>query len=113
MKTINIKDEINSNLAVTSSQANKIFKILNANLKKQESTRIDFSGIETITTAFLNTAIGQLYSIGDSSILNKYVIIEGQTLTSVQRDKVRLVMENAKNKLTKEEVHKELNHGEI
>lgn len=113
MKIININDAINSNLAVTSSQATDIFNILNSNLKKHEITVIDFSGIETITTAFLNTAIGQLYNLGDSDELNEYIKINGKSLSSVQRDKVRLVMENAKNKLTKEEVDKELNHGEI
>ncbi|HJE00152.1 STAS-like domain-containing protein [Levilactobacillus brevis] len=113
MKTLMVKDEINSSLAVTSVQAEKVYQILNNNFKQQIRTKIDFSNIETITTAFLNTAIGQLYSLGDPNELNKFVVIDGTTLSSLQRDKVRLVMENAKNKLTKEEVDKELNHGEI
>lgn len=113
MKTINVKDEIKSNLAVTSSQATEIFNSLNLNLKKHEQITVDFSGIDTITTAFLNTAIGQLYSLGDPDELNQYIKIDGNSLTSVQRDKVRLVMENAKSKLTKEEINKELEHGEI
>lgn len=113
MKILNVKDKINSNLAVTSSQATSIFNILNSNLKNREVTIIDFSGIETITTAFLNTAIGQLYNLGNSDELNEHIKINGKSLSPVQRDKVRLVMENAKNNLTKEEVNKELNHGEF
>lgn len=109
MNKLIIKQVINSNLAVSSSQAEQVFLILESNFRNEEKTSVDFSGIDTLTTAFLNTAIGQLYTIGEKTSLNKYIQIKGETLTPLQRDKVRLVMDNAKNKLSNDEIREEFN----
>lgn len=58
-----IKDVINTNFAVTTEDGNTIFELLVFNLSKENTVSLDFDGINLMTTAFLNSAIGQLYSI--------------------------------------------------
>ncbi|MCT3277500.1 DUF4325 domain-containing protein [Lactiplantibacillus pentosus] len=111
LKVLKIKDEIKTPLAVTADKANYIYKLLSESVQNKEIVSVDFSGITTLTTAFLNIAIGQLYSVGDQNTLNQYIKINGKTLTSLQRDKVRLVMENAKNKLSDKDIDEDLYHG--
>jgi hypothetical protein len=67
-----IKDVINTNFAVTTEDGNTIFELLDSNLSKNNAVSLDFQGINLMTTAFLNSAIGQLYSIDkySSAFLN-------------------------------------------
>ncbi|MCP9200551.1 STAS-like domain-containing protein [Gramella sp. GC03-9] len=62
-----IKDLIKTNFAVSTDDGNQVFDIVNKNLSKKESIILDFKGISLMTTAFLNAAIGQLYSNKDFS----------------------------------------------
>lgn len=57
-----IRDLIKTNFAVTTDDGNQVFDIVNQNLSNNESIILDFKGINLMTTAFLNAAIGQLYS---------------------------------------------------
>lgn len=57
-----IKDLIKTNFAVTTDDGNEVFNIVSQNLTNKESIILDFNGINLMTTAFLNAAIGQLYS---------------------------------------------------
>lgn len=57
-----IKDIINTNFAVSTEDGNTIFKMLDDNFLHENAVSLDFSGITLMTTAFLNSAIGQLYS---------------------------------------------------
>jgi hypothetical protein len=57
-----IKDIINTSFAVTTEDGNTIFELLDDNFSKNKMVILDFQGITLMTTAFLNSAIGQLYS---------------------------------------------------
>lgn len=72
MKVIDI---INNSLAVSSGEGEKVFSIVADCIDKDEIIELDFSGIDVMTTAFLNSAIGQLYSKFNSDQLNKYLRI--------------------------------------
>lgn len=109
---LNIHDYIDSSLAVSADQGQKIFEIITDTIKKDEKIIIKFSELTTITTAFLNTAIGQLYNVGSDSTLNNYIHIDGSTLSPSQREKVRLVMQNAKHQLTPQETKEEMNRDD-
>ncbi|MCM6817736.1 STAS-like domain-containing protein [Pediococcus pentosaceus] len=109
---LNIHDYINSSLAVSANQGQKVFEKITDTIKKDEKIIINFSELTTITTAFLNTAIGQLYNIGSGSTLNNYIHIDGNTLSPSQREKVRLVMQNAKHQLTPQETKEEMNRDD-
>ncbi|MDD3877051.1 MAG: STAS-like domain-containing protein [Bacteroidales bacterium] len=75
-KSINIFNETDSNIAVTQQSGqlvfNKIDKILSLGLK----VKIDFTNIEVITPAFLNAAIGQLYSKYASNELQEKIELQ-------------------------------------
>lgn len=81
MENLNVKNIINSNIAVATDAGDKVFMQLIASFDKGEKIRLDFEGITILTTAFLNAAIGQLFSQGkyDSTFLNsslKFVNIQ-------------------------------------
>lgn len=96
-----IKEMIDSPLAVSSEKGKPIYERLQKNINNNIFTIIDFSGIKSLTTAFLNVAIGELYRTGTSKNLNKQVKIDTSTLTPSQFKKIKLVMENSKTKYNK------------
>lgn len=64
---------INTNFAVTTEDGNTIFQLMNSRFSLGKNVILNFEGITLMTTAFLNAAIGQLYSNNDysSEFLNK------------------------------------------
>lgn len=102
MERIIVKDIIKTDLAVTSNKASYLKTIFEEKISKREEFIIDFSNIKNMTTAFLNIAIGELYKVGTPEELNKYIKIDTSTLTTVQYQKVKLVMENSKRKISQE-----------
>lgn len=104
MERIIVKDIIKTDLAVTSDKANYLRSVFEDKIKRNEAIIIDFSNIKSMTTAFLNIAIGELYKLGTPEELNQYVKIDTKTLTSVQFQKVKLVMENSKRKISQEKI---------
>ncbi|MBY0486130.1 MAG: STAS-like domain-containing protein [Flavobacteriaceae bacterium] len=78
MKHLVIKDIINSELAVSTENGNKVFEIVDSYLQKKEKVELDFSGITIMITAFLNAAIGSLYSKKEytGEFLNEYLKLE-------------------------------------
>ena len=76
---IKIFDIIKTDFAVTTDNGNKVFNLIDANLSLGDSVEIDFSQIETMTTAFLNSAVGQLYSREkyNSKFLNDHISLIG------------------------------------
>ena len=65
-----IKSLINSDTAVSTDDGDLIYQRINDLLSKNQIVEIDFEGISIMTTAFLNAAIGQLYSNYVSEKLN-------------------------------------------
>ncbi|MFC6176330.1 STAS-like domain-containing protein [Companilactobacillus huachuanensis] len=104
-KKIIVKDIIESPLAVNTKQGKKVFEIIKRELDKKNTVDVDFSGLTTITTAFLNLSIGKLYSLDEPSELNKRVKILSDSLTIFQKQKIQRVMENAKIKISDEELN--------
>ncbi len=78
MKHIVIKDVINSELAVSTENGMKIFEIVDSYLQQKEKVELDFAGITIMITAFLNAAIGSLYSKKEytGEFLNEYLKLE-------------------------------------
>ncbi len=78
MKHLVIKDIINSELAVSTENGNKVFEIVDSYLQKKEKVELDFAGINIMITAFLNAAIGRLYSKKEytADFLNEYLKLE-------------------------------------
>lgn len=70
---INIFEIIGSNVAVSSDAGQKIFNIIDKALTQDYIVNLNFNNINLLTTAFLNTAIGQLYSKHTSKYLQKHL----------------------------------------
>lgn len=107
-KDINVKNIINSNIAVSSDQGKELFNVLQKNISNNIISNVYFTGISVVTTAFLNKAVGDLYQLTDSNTLNKFIKIKTKGLTKPQFEKITLVMKNSKRRLTKEETDKKI-----
>jgi len=68
-----VKDIINSELAVSADDGNKVFDNINSALKERSIVELDFKGVTIMITAFLNSAIGRLYETYQSDFLNDYL----------------------------------------
>ncbi|GAB4233135.1 MAG: hypothetical protein Tsb0034_06210 [Ekhidna sp.] len=68
-----ISEIIGGDTAVSTDDGQKVFDLLQKNIASHKSAVADFSEINIMTTAFLNAAIGQLYSQFTSEELNKYL----------------------------------------
>lgn len=59
--TVVVSEIIDSNIALGTSKGEVLYAYLESAISKGEHVVLDFIGIEMMTTAFLNVAIGQLY----------------------------------------------------
>ena len=112
---IHINKLIDSDLAVSSEKASIVFSRIQENMKANTTTILDFSGIKSLTTAFLNVAIGELYRYEKKETLNKYISIDVDTLSKLQFNKVKLVMDNSRSKYNsdlKKKIDEVTLHGE-
>lgn len=114
MERIVIRDIIKTDLAVTADKAQYLFQLLASKIKEENPVLLDFTDIRILTTAFLNIAIGELYRVEKSEILNKYISFDMDTMTNLQFSKIKMVMSNSKEKLSKkqeEEIEEVILHG--
>lgn len=58
---INIYNEVGGSAAVSDADGQKVFEKINKALKAGNSVLLDFVNIDMVISAFLNTAVGQLY----------------------------------------------------
>ncbi|HEW78870.1 MAG TPA: DUF4325 domain-containing protein [Phycisphaerales bacterium] len=72
-KTINIFDVVGGKAAVSTEDGDRLFETISAFLGKDFEVVLDFVNIETLTSTFLNAAIGQLYNKYDSPFLRKHL----------------------------------------
>lgn len=108
MNKLVVRDVIGTISASTPDKAKPFLDKLCDAIDSKKITSVDFSGLSTITTAFLNNSIGKLYSLYDVKKLNEYIKLESSSLTPFQREKVLMVMQNTKQKLSQEEIKGEI-----
>lgn len=75
MSNIIIREIIKGDIAVSTSDGDLVHNLITGYLKNNKTVTVDFEGISIMTTAFLNAAIGQLYSnpIYSDNFLNKHL----------------------------------------
>jgi hypothetical protein len=66
-----VADLIGNDTAVSTDDGDSIFQTIQSAFKSEQLVNLDFERIHLLTTAFLNAAIGQLYSSYDSIFLNQ------------------------------------------
>jgi hypothetical protein len=59
--TIRVFEIVGSSLCVASDDGQKVHDEISAVLKKKGKARLSFLNVKSLTSAFLNTAVGQLY----------------------------------------------------
>lgn len=101
MKDIKIHEIIGSNIAVTAKSGQEVFKVIKQYISDNTAVILDFTGIDTLTTAFLNTAIGQLYDLKSGNELRELVKLQKDTISESHRKKIVLVLSNSKEKRDK------------
>jgi hypothetical protein len=92
--TINIFEQVGGSAAVSSDDGEAIFNYIVKALHKKMKIILDFNNIELITSTFLNTAVGQLYSKYDSPFLNEHLQVENMAKEDIQL--LKKVVERAK-----------------
>lgn len=70
IRIIKVKELINRDSAVSSDDGETVYNNILEAIKEEYIVELDFSEITIMTTAFLNSAIGQLYSMFSSDELN-------------------------------------------
>lgn len=77
--TIVVFEIVGSPLCVASNDGQKVYDRLDAALKAGRSVNISFRNVTTLTSAFLNAAIGQLYgSFSEDEIRSHLKVVEMQ-----------------------------------
>ncbi|MFJ1322162.1 STAS-like domain-containing protein [Capnocytophaga canis] len=59
--TIRIVNTIGDVFGVEAEDGQKVFELINKAFQEKKKVMLSFKNIEMLTTAFLNTAVGQLY----------------------------------------------------
>ena len=108
MDKLVVKEVIGSASASSPNKAKLLLNILRDVVVLKRTTSIDFVGLSIITTAFLNTSIGGLYSLYDVNELDKYIRLDTSSLSPLQKEWIRMVVKNAKQKIKKKAIEEEI-----
>lgn len=76
MTLVSVQKLLDSNSALTPTDGDVIFNAIRVPLNEKKKVILDFNEINIVTTAFLNAAIGQLYSVFSSDTLNEFLKIQ-------------------------------------
>jgi hypothetical protein len=93
-KEINIFEQVGGTAAVSSEDGSALFDNIDKLLGEKAKISLDFVNIKTLTSSFLNAAIGQLYSKHTSSFLKNHV--EVRNLSPEDTELLKRVVERAK-----------------
>lgn len=91
---INVAERIGSPSALTQEQGNSIYNEISAAIERNQSIKLDFDQIESMISAFLNNAIGQLYGKYTSQQISEFLTI--QNFPDEKKATLNIVINNAK-----------------
>ena len=92
--TLRIYEIVGSSLCVASQDGQKVFEHIQQALKDGKKVRLSFHNVESLTSAFLNAAVGQLYGFFALDVLK-----ESLSVQDIDKDDLALlkrVIETAK-----------------
>ncbi len=70
---INVRTVINSPFCIDAADGQKIYELLHKALSEKKHVTLSFRGIELLITAFLNTAVGQLFKDFTEERISSYL----------------------------------------
>lgn len=73
---ISVFEVIGSPLCVASDDGQKIYNRLSAAFNQSRHVSLSFRNISALTSAFLNTAVGQLYGEFDENLIHELMEVE-------------------------------------
>lgn len=103
VKLLYVVEVIHSPYAVSSEDGDVLFELLCNSIKNNQKTRVSFSKVKSITSAFLNSAIGKLYNHFSDEEIDKVVEF---VIKESWMELIVLVRNNAKEKLQNPEEYK-------
>jgi len=86
---------VEGGICVSADDGNRVHQAVYDEIKKGNRVTLSFSGVTRITTAFLNTAIGQLYGEFSETELRKHLAPPVDT-EPWQLNRLKLVVDRAK-----------------
>ncbi|MFZ3054232.1 MAG: STAS-like domain-containing protein [Sulfuricurvum sp.] len=89
MQTINVRDVINKNIAMSTEDGNKLFEVLYAALKEKEKVHLSFANIDILISHFLNESIGRLYE----KFANWEILDQAIEYTDIDKDDLDLLID--------------------
>jgi len=73
---INVINEVGSKYCVDSDDGQRIYNLIIDAFRKNRKVVLSFLNVEILTTAFLNTAIGQLYKDFSEDFIKNHLSVE-------------------------------------
>ena len=77
MRKVVVKSVIDSELAVSAENGNKLHSRIARHLSSGKSVELSFQGIDLVTSAFLNNAVGKLCKKFDSEKIKESIMVTG------------------------------------
>lgn len=92
--TISIINTVGSSFCTETEDGQKVYELIKKALEEKKKVNISFLNVEMLTTAFLNTAIGQLYNNFTEEIIKNSLSVDN--LTPSGAVSLKRVIETAK-----------------
>lgn len=93
-RTVDIATEIQSPSALTQEQGEIIYRLICSSINQEQEIVLNFENVESMISPFLNTAIGKLYGIYSSDVINSYLRL--LNFPDTKKSTLKIVTENAK-----------------
>lgn len=74
--TLNIVNIIGDNYGIEAEDGQKVYELIKKAVDKRHKVVLSFANIKMLTTAFLNTAIGQLYRDFPEQVIKEFLSVE-------------------------------------
>lgn len=81
--TINIVNTVGDSFCVEAEDGQKVFELIKKALSEKRSVTLSFLNVEMLTTAFLNTAVGQLYRDFSEEFIKENLKVENLTNSGI------------------------------
>lgn len=92
--TINIFNTVGSSFCVESEDGQKVFELISKAFNEHRTVVLSFLNVEMLTTAFLNSAIGQLYGVFPDEKIKNSLVVENLSQSGIVS--LKRVVETAK-----------------
>ena len=92
--TINIISVVGDSYCIEAEDGEKVFHLINKAIADNKKVILSFLNVDMLTTAFLNTAIGQLYRDFSEEKIKEYLSVKDMTQNGLNA--LKRVVETAK-----------------